>query len=93
MQGVADKSILALIARITSLIGVPAGLFFAGWIIHSIENVDTAVTRIDTQLQERTKDQYTATDASHDFATIGVRIDDLNRRVGVLESDGKVKPR
>lgn len=91
MNSIANTSILSLIARITQLIGIPAVLFFCGWLIHSIDSMSTAVTRIDTQLQERTTDRYTATDAKHDFTTIDVRIDDLSRRVGVLESNGRPK--
>ena len=86
-----NDGVLGLVAKIAQLVGIPAGLFFGGWIVHSIEDMKYSLTRIDTQVQERTTDRYTATDAKHDFAVIDVKIQDLTRRIGVLEDDGKIK--
>lgn len=100
MKLVAENSVLGLVAKITQLVGIPVALFFAGWIINSIDNLSTSVAKnntdiaaLSTKLDERTNDRYTATDARHDFATIDVQLEDIKRRVGVLEDNGRLKTR
>lgn len=75
-----------LITRLVQVIGMPLAVAIGGWVLHTLASLDHSVTTLQAQMEDRTSDRYTATDAKHDFAVIGVEINDLDRRVGVLET-------
>lgn len=76
---------LRLISRWVQVVGIPAGLAFMGWIALTFNGMQLSVATLQSQMQERTSDRYTGSDARHDFAVIAVQIDDISRRLGVLE--------
>lgn len=66
-------------------------MFFASWMFTSMNAMIISVERLNVQMEERTKDRYTETDARHDFTVVGLKLNALDSRIGVLESkiDGK----
>jgi hypothetical protein len=86
LKSIAENVTLTALSRLVQLVGIPLGIAAVVWAASTINQLELGVQQLKTQMEERTSDRYTATDARHDFAVVTVKIDDLDRRVGVLES-------
>jgi hypothetical protein len=85
-KALAESTTVLVVSRIAQMLGIPIGLFLLAWMFNTIQGTRDAVTTLTTQMLQMSKDPYTATDARHDFAVEDVRLQALDRRVGVLES-------
>jgi len=89
----AQNEMLTALSRIFQLVAIPLGLTAIFWFATTINGLQLTVTKLSTQMEYLDGDRYSGTDAKHDFAVVNVQIEDLTRRVGILESDGQVRPR
>lgn len=76
---------LTVMARVVQVIGLPIGLAAVFWFASTVNGMQLQLARLETQMTERTSDRYTGTDARHDFATLNVHMEDVDRRVSSLE--------
>lgn len=78
---VAGNEVMGAVARLMQVIGMPMIIGLGGWLSVSIEDMKQAITRLETQMVERTQDRYSATDAKRDMNATDFRFNNNERRI------------
>jgi hypothetical protein len=65
-----ENKLLAVFSRLSVLFGVPIAIGFGAWMFNTIQDTHSSVIMLTVQMQERTLDRYTGTDAKRDNALL-----------------------
>ena len=80
-QEIVGSETMGAIARLMQVVGMPVVIALGGWLGVTIDSMKQSITRLETQMIERTADRYTSKDAQRDFSGVSFRLDNADRRI------------